>query len=96
MAINLWGVVFFWKISPLYDFECLKVGSVPTVTPIDKQVLDEGNCVRVIDRGEEACGCAVKLTPRTCGQWASLRIRRQPHPRQNYEVTNRNRRHWIA
>jgi len=31
------------------------------ITPIDK-VLDEGNCGRAIDRGEEACECAVKLT----------------------------------
>ena len=37
MAINLWGV------SPLDEFEGLKVGSIPTVTPIDK-VLEEGNC----------------------------------------------------
>ena len=30
-------------------------------SPID-QVLDEGNCGRVTDRGEEACGCVVKPT----------------------------------
>jgi len=29
------------------------------IAPIDK-VLDEGNCGRAIDRGEEACGCVVK------------------------------------
>jgi len=45
------------------------------VTPID-QVLDEGNCGRAIDRGEEACECAVKLT---------LDRRRQPHSRQSCE-----------
>ena len=44
-AINLWGV------SPLYENESLKEVSLPTVTPIDK-LLDEGNCVRVTDRGK--------------------------------------------
>ena len=53
MAINLWGV------SPLYEFEGLKVGSIPTVTPIDK-VLEEGNCGEVTNRGEEACECLVR------------------------------------
>ena len=73
MAINLWGV------SPLYENESLKEGSIPTVTPIDK-LLDEGNCGRAIDRGKEACECAGKLT----------KNRRQPHSRQSCEVTNRN------
>ncbi len=72
MAINLWGV------SPLYEFDSLKVSSIPTVAPIDKQVLDEGNCV--FEGGEEACECAVKLTEN----------RRQPHSRQSCEVANRN------
>ena len=49
MPINLWGV------SPLYENESLKEGSIPTVTLIDK-VLDEGNCVRATNRGKEA-GC---------------------------------------
>ena len=73
MAINLWGV------SPLYENESLKEGSIPTVTPIGK-ILDEGNCGRVIDRGKEACECAGKLTEN----------RRQPHSRQSCEVTDRN------
>ena len=71
MAINLWGV------SPLYEFECLKVGSIPTVTPIDKQVLEEGNCGEVTIRGKEACECVT----RKC---------RQSHSLQSCEVTDRN------
>jgi len=51
----------FWGESPLYEKEDLKVGRIPTVTPID-QVLDEGNCGEATNRGEEACECAVKLT----------------------------------
>jgi len=47
MAINLWGA------SPLYENESLKGSSIPTVTLIDK-ILDEGNCVRVTERGKEA------------------------------------------
>jgi len=74
MAYDLWGE------SPLYENEDLKVGRIPTVTPID-QVLDEGNCGEVTTRGEEACECAVKLT--STG-------RRQPHSRQSCEVTDRN------
>ena len=70
MAINLWGV------SPLYEFEGLKVGSIPTVTPIDK-VLEEGNCGEVTNRGEEACECLV----RKCHHLHSL---------QSCEATNRN------
>jgi len=73
MANDLWGV------SPLYENEGLKVGSIPTVTPID-QVQDEGNCGEVTNRGKEACECAGKLTEN----------RRQPHSRQICEVTNRN------
>ena len=73
MAINLRGV------SPLYENESLKEGSIPTVTPIDK-ILDEGNCGRAIDRGKEACECAGKLT----------KNRRQPHSRQSCEATDRN------
>ena len=69
-----------WGESPLYENEDLKVGRIPTVTPID-QVLDEGNCGEVTNRGEEACECAVKLT---------IKCRRQPHSRQSCEVTNRN------
>lgn len=84
MAINLWGV------SPLYDFECLKEGSIPIVTPIDKQVLDEGNCVRATERGEEACEWVDKLTTRPLGHWVLRRHRRQPHSRQSCEATNRN------
>jgi hypothetical protein len=74
MAYDLWGV------SPLYENEDLKVGRIPTVTPID-QVRDEGNCGEVTNRGEEACECAVKL---------ALNSRRQPHSRQSCEVTYRN------
>ncbi len=47
---------------------------------IDK-VLDEGNCVRVTDRGKEACECADKST---------TKIRRRPHSRQSRKVTDRN------
>ena len=68
MAINLWGV------SPLYEFESLKVGSIPTVTPIDK-VLEEGNCV--LERGKEACEC---LMANCC----------HVHSLQNCEATDRN------
>lgn len=55
-----------------------------------QQARAEGNCGRVTDRGEEACECAVKLTP--C-QRTSVRLandRRQPHSQRNCEVTNRN------
>ena len=82
MAYDLWGE------SPLYENEDLKVGRIPTVTPID-QVLDEGNCGEVTNRGEEACECAVKLTK----LWevsAFCTHRRQPHSRQSCEVTDRN------
>ncbi len=78
MAINLWGEAPL-EASPLYDFESPKEGSIPTVTPIDK-ILDEGNCVRVSNRGKEVCECAGKLT----------KNRRQPHSRQSCEATNRN------
>ena len=82
MAYDLWGE------SPLYENEDLKVGRIPTVTPID-QVLDEGNCGKVTSRGEEACECAVKLT--NCREALAFRIRRrQPHSRQSCKVTNRN------
>ena len=73
MAYDLWGV------SPLYENEDLKVGRIPTVTPID-QVRDEGNCGEVTNRGEEACECVGKLTVN----------RRQSHSRQSCEATNRN------
>ena|GEM_PF-1876057 len=73
MAYDLWGV------SPLYENEDLKVGRIPTVTPID-QVRDEGNCGEATNRGEEACECVGKLT----------KNRRQPHSRQSCEVTDRN------
>ena len=69
MACDLWGV------SPLYDYEGLKEGSIPTVTPIDK-IPDEGNCGEATSRGEEACECAGKLT----------KNRRQSHSRQICEV----------
>ena len=84
MAYDLWGE------SPLYENEDLKVGRIPTVTPID-QVLDEGNCGEVTNRGEEACECAVMLTK----PWKASAFydrRRQPHSRQSCEVTDRN---WI-
>jgi hypothetical protein len=83
MAINLWGV------SPLYENESLKEGSIPTVTPIGK-ILDEGNCGRVIDRGKEACECAVKLTTGLHGVMSGQPHRRQPHSRQSCEATDRN------
>jgi hypothetical protein len=59
MAINLWGEASL-EASPLYDFESLKEGSIPTVTPIDK-ILDEGNCVRASNRGKEASKRSIAL-----------------------------------
>ena len=50
-------------------------------TPIGK-VLDEGNCGRATDRGEEACGCMGKR--RVCMPPTRM------HPRQSCEATNRN------
>ena len=73
MPINLWGV------SPLYENEDLKEGSIPTVTPIG-EALDEGNCVRVTERGKAACDCVGKLA----------KNRRQPQSRQSCEVTDGN------
>jgi len=66
MPINLWGV------SPLYENESLKVGSLPTVTPIDK-VLEARNCGRATDRGKEATSQSCEVTDRNsiqgrCGQ----------------------------
>ena len=57
MAINLWGA------SPLYENEGLKVGSIPTVTPIEK-VLEACNCVRVTERGEAAASQSCEVTDR--------------------------------
>ena len=74
MANDLWGV------SPLYENEGLKVGRIPTVTPID-QVRDEGHCGRATDRGKEACECVREYRP-DC--------RRRSHSRQSCEATNRN------
>ena len=56
-----------WKI-----LEDLKVGSIPTVTPIE-QVLETRNCGRVIDCGKEASSQSCKVTDRNpiqgrCGQ----------------------------
>ena len=70
MAINLWGV------SHLYEFESLKVGSVPSMTPIDK-VPEKGICGQVTIRGEGACDCLMA----NC---------RQMHSLQRCEATNRN------
>ena len=66
MAYDLWGE------SPLYENEDLKVGSIPTVTPIEK-VLETRNCGRAIDRGKEASSQSCKVTDRNpiqgrCGQ----------------------------
>jgi hypothetical protein len=55
--VNLWGA------SPLDENGCLKEGSIPNVTPIDK-VLGEGNCGRVTDRGEEAGAQSCEATYR--------------------------------
>jgi hypothetical protein len=74
MAYDLWGE------SPLYENENLKVGRIPTVTPLE-QVRDEGKCGEVTNRWEEACECAVKL---------ASDCRRQSHSRQSCEVTDRN------
>ena len=43
----------------LHEFESLRMGSIPTVTPIDK-VLEEGNCGEATNRGEEACECLMR------------------------------------
>ena len=59
------------------------------MTPIE-QTLAEGNCGRVTDRGEEACECVVKLTPRRGTLVRPATNRRQSHSQQNCEVTNRN------
>ena len=56
-GVNLWGA------SPLDENGCLKEGSIPNVTPIDK-VLGEGNCGRVTDRGEEAGAQSCEATYR--------------------------------
>ena len=69
MAKDLWGE------SPLYENEGLKVGRIPTVTPID-QGRDEGDCGEATRRGEEACECVGKLT----------KNRRQPHSRPSGEA----------
>ena len=61
MGVNLWGA------SPLYEDESLKVGGIPTVTPINK-VLDDGNCGEVTNRGEEA-------RVQTCGATKRNRIK---------------------
>lgn len=74
------GCRFREVASPLYENESLKEGSIPTVTPID-QVLDEGNCGEVTNRGKEACECVDKL---------SSVHRRQSHSHQSCETTNRN------
>jgi len=67
MAHNLWGA------SPLYENEALKVGSIPTVTPIDK-VLEIRNCVRVTNRGKEARSQSCEATDRNSiqGRWGSV------------------------
>ena len=56
----------------MYENEGLKVGSIPTVTPIEK-VLEARNCGRVTDRGEEATFQSCEVTDRNpiqgrCGQ----------------------------
>ena len=66
MANDLWGA------SPLYENEGLKVGSIPTVTPID-QVRETRNCGRATDRGKEATSQSCEVTNRNpiqgrCGQ----------------------------
>ena len=56
----------------MYENEGLKVGSIPTVTPIDK-VREACNCGRVTDRGKEAVSQSCEVTDRNsiqgrCGQ----------------------------
>ncbi len=74
-----------WRMTSGVEVPCtrtkvLKVGRIPTVTPID-QVRDEGNCGRVTDRGEEACECVREYRP-------DCRLR--SHSRPSCEATNRN------
>jgi len=57
MAHDLWGE------SPLYENEGLKVGSIPTVTPID-QVRETRNCGRVTERGKAATSQSCEATNR--------------------------------
>ena len=57
MVYDLWGE------SPLDENEDLKVGSIPTVTPIEK-VLETRNCVRATERGEEATSQSCEATDR--------------------------------
>ena len=70
MPINLWGA------SPLYENESLKESIIPIVFPID-QVLDEGNCERVTNRGKEACQHSIGVATGSAN-------------RQSCEATNRN------
>jgi len=74
MAFYLWGV------SPLYENEGLKEGSIPTVTPMDK-VLGEGNG----GSGDRPWGGSLRM--RSLSRHS---IRRRPHSHQSCEATDRN------
>lgn len=67
MGVNLWGA------SPLCEDESLKVGRIPTVTPIDK-ALGEGNCGRVTNRGEEVGAKLARLRTETVYQGRSAQV----------------------
>ena len=71
-----------WGESPLYEFGNLRRTLYQMITLIGK-VLDEGNCGRATDRGEEACEDVRKL--RVCIDFAT-----RTSSRQSCEATNRN------
>ena len=56
------GVIVVGCKSPVRDWESLRRSIYQMIAPIDK-VLDEGNCGRATDRGEEACECVRKYRP---------------------------------
>ena len=67
-----------WGESPLYETgNCRR--SVYQMNRSERQVLDEGNCGRVTDRGKEACGCMGKrrvcLSPPGCIHVKAARLR---------------------
>jgi len=72
--------IYLWGVSPLYENEGLKEGSVPTVTLIDKSTrrwqLREGD--QTWERSLRMC------------RQADNRFRGRPHSRQSCKATNRN------
>ena len=56
------GVIVVGCKSPVRVWESSRRSVYQMIAPIDK-VLEEGNCGRVTDRGEEACECVRKCRP---------------------------------